>query len=260
MNLHAQSANDAWLRALGMLLYRGRRVAPRGMGTTELPHLTSIIDMHRSVLTIKERNLNYRFMAAEAYWILSGDDSVEGVVPYNSQLLKFSDDGESFAGAYGPRIAAQLDYVVETLTNDPMSRQAGLTIWTPNPQPSKDIPCTVALWFQLRSGVLDVHAFMRSNDFWLGFPYDVFNFSMVGHLVAGLLRERQVEAVAGSLYHTAVSAHLYDQHLPQADEIWRGGHYPSCCVTPGPAGMEPVQLMTLLRDLREKGNEHLRWW
>lgn len=256
MNQEVRSANQAWLHALSLVLAHGERSSPRGMGTIEYPHLTSLIDMHHPVVTIKERALNYRFMAAEAYWILSGDDTVEGIVPYNSQLLKFSDDGVNFAGAYGPQIELQLGYVITTLLQDQDSRQAGLTIWKSNPPKSKDIPCTVAIWFQLRKGCLNVHVFMRSNDLWLGYPYDVFNFSMLGHYVAGSLNNRGVACRVGILYHTAVSAHLYDLHLDEALKITAQLDPKD---SPVPT-MDPRTLMEVLSALRERGHEYLRWW
>ncbi len=259
MNQEVRSANQAWLHALTLVLAHGNRISPRGMGTVELPHLTSVIDMRHPVITVKERNLNYRFMAAEAYWILSGDDSVEGIVPYNSQLLKFSDNGVDFAGAYGPRIEAQLGYVINTLIRDQDSRQAGLTIWKPNPPTSKDIPCTVAIWFQLRGGRLNVHVFMRSNDLWLGYPYDVFNFSMLGHYVAGSLTNRGVPCDVGTLYHTAVSAHLYDLHLDEATKLIPRVAPTDLLTRPVPA-MDPHALLEVLRVLRERGREYQRWW
>jgi len=259
VNQEVRSANQAWLHALSLVLAHGERSSPRGSLTIEYPHLTSLIDMHHPVITVADRKLNYRFMAAEAYWILSGDDSVAGVVPYNSQLLKFSDDGINFAGAYGPHIAAQLDYVVNTLVLDPDSRQAGLTIWQPNPPRSKDIPCTVALWFQLRNKKLNVHAFMRSNDLWLGYPYDVFNFSMLGHLLVGLLNERGIGCSAGVLFHTTVSAHLYAEHEQTAAAIIHKGGLPVPPTRPVPV-LDPSDLMSRLAVLREKGNEGQRWW
>ena len=75
-------------------------------------------------------------MAAEALWILSGDNKVETIAPYNKNIKQFSDDGIIFQGAYGPRIISQLDYVIESLRKDRESRQAVLTIWNPNPKPS----------------------------------------------------------------------------------------------------------------------------
>src|SRR3546814_5271713 len=65
------------------------------------------------------------------------------IAPWNRHISQFSDDGVVFAGAYGPRINLQLDYVLNKLREDPDTRQAGLTIWRPNPQPSKDIPCKI---------------------------------------------------------------------------------------------------------------------
>lgn len=257
-------ANEAWLSALGTVLHRGSKVAPRGKVTYEVPQHTSVIDMRYPVVVSPTRKLNYRFMAAEAYWILTGDNRVETIAPYNSNITQFSDDGETFAGAYGPRISAQWDHVLETLLKDPESRQAGLTIWTPNPEPSKDIPCTVALWFQVRRGRLNVHSFMRSNDLWLGYPYDVFNFSMLGLRLAGDLRRlgRDKQLELGHLYHTVASLHLYDQHVPTADEAYREGNLPQPVQTePVPEHLYSSQtLLQVLADLRERGNESLRWW
>jgi len=253
------NANDAWLRALGMVLSRGRVVSPKGSRTLEVPHLTSIVDMRHPVITIPERHLNYRFLAAEAYWILSGDDTVAGIAPYNTNISKFSDDGVTFAGAYGPRIKEQLAWVVAKLIEDPETRQAGLTIWKPCPPKSLDVPCTVAIWFQLRDRRLNVHVLMRSNDLWLGFPYDIFNFSMLGHQVAGMLRLFRVPCEVGDLYHTAVSAHLYDEHVNPAALIYDAGRVTPPETKPVPT-MPPTELMHVLMALRERGNEVNRWW
>lgn len=262
MTVYKTHANEAWLSALGGVLARGNDVAPRGNGTSEVLSHTAVIDMNHPVVVSPRRGLNYRFMAAEAYWILSGDDRVETIEPYNSNISQFSDNGTTFAGAYGPRVLIQIEHVLDALTADPSTRQAGLTIWTPNPRPSKDIPCTVALWFTIRGGQLNVHAFMRSNDLWLGFPYDVFNFSMLGLLVAGHLRQRGLKVELGCLYHTAVSLHLYSTHIKPAGEAYEEGHLPQPTQTrPVPKHLyNPEVLMTELRELRERGNEALRWW
>ncbi len=213
------SFNEAWLYTLAAIEREGWDVKPRGMMTKELPQYSVAVDMLAPVLTFKERKLHYPFMAAEALWILTGDNRVETIAPYNKHISQFSDDGKTFAGAYGPRILDQLDYVVETLKNDPDTRQATLTIWSPRPEPSKDIPCTVAIDFKIRHGRLNVHVFMRSSDVWLGLPYDVFNFSMIGAMVCGMLN-RDVDTgsqlILGGLFLTAASSHLYERNFGDA--------------------------------------------
>lgn len=213
-------ADIAWIEATRHILKCGREISPRMQLTYEVPQYTVVVDTRRPVLTIPERRLSYKFMAAEALWILSGDDRVATIAPFNKNIAQFSDDGEVFAGAYGPRIKEQIDYVVLKLVEDADTRQAGLTIWRPSPTPSKDIPCTVAIWFQIRGGKLNVHVFMRSSDVWLGLPYDVFNFSMLCHQVCYRLRGQYPELTPGTLFLTAASMHLYECNREDLESVF----------------------------------------
>lgn len=218
--------STTWLCHLAHIMAAGERVVPRGKDTLEVRQHTTIVDMRRPVLINESRKLNYQFMLAEAVWILSGSDSVAEIAPYNKHIAQFSDDGKVFAGAYGPKIAEQIPYVVSTLMHDINTRQACMTIWRQNPPPSKDIPCTVAMDFKVRNGKLNCHVFMRSSDVWLGLPYDVFTFSMVAHYVAAMYNKLTREAKGadlfasenpkpapilqiGELYLTAASSHIY---------------------------------------------------
>ena len=223
--------SEVWLNSLDQTRTRGVLVSPRGKATKEIPQRRLEVFMQRPVLRVAQRKLNYKFMAAEAFWILSGDDTVAGIAPYNSRIAEFSDDGVRFFGAYGPKIVSQLEYVVQKLNDDPMSRQAGLTIWRENPPSTKDVPCTVAAFASIREDRLNLHVFMRSSDLWLGVPYDVFNFSMLGHYICAMLnRTREKGSVIGgyiqpgTLYLTAASSHLYQTNWDDAVRCLSGGN------------------------------------
>ena len=258
-----------WLDALNDILSNGDLVSPRGKRTKEIPQRTIVVDMRRPVLRVQDRSLSYRFMAAEAFWILSGDDRVETIAPYNSRISEFSDDGERFFGAYGPKIQAQLPYIVEKLLTDEDSRQAGLTIWRECPPQTKDVPCTVAIFFAIRGGKLNVHVFMRSSDVWLGVPYDVFNFSMLGHLVCGLIngcRSADTDPHLrpglrpGSLFLTAASSHLYETNWDDA-KLCLSAEPLAQHDTPVLLWTDASYLMETLKALRDVGPGHeLRWW
>ena len=77
-----------------------------------------------------------------------------------------------------------------------------INIWRENPRSSKDIPCTLSLQFFLReaSDQLWLHtiATMRSNDAWLGVPYDTFNFNH--HVVKEVDKRAYLSALAISDY------------------------------------------------------------
>lgn len=202
-----------WYQAvISRILDDGRDVAPRGKRVKELLAVSvTIDDLRENILHNDARKLNYRYLVAEWLWIATGRAELSALTPYNSQMAKFSDDGVVLAGAYGPRLAPQWSYVIETLKKDPDTRQAVATIWAPNPMPSKDIPCTIALQFLLREGRLHTVATMRSSDAWLGLPYDVFTFSQLANSVAG-----ELGVDTGSLTMQLASSHLYEEHWEKA--------------------------------------------
>lgn len=217
------TANQAWFTAVTNLLYGQpgvtvRRTNPRGMMCYEMTTPTvTVVDPYYPLVSIVDRRLNYKFAAAEALWIVEGRDDLAYLTAFNKNMAQFSDDGLTLAGAYGPRINAQLDYVVYKLLEDRDSRQAVLTIWERNPQPSRDIPCTVAMSFMLRGKRLYCSVFMRSSDVYLGLPYDMFSFSMVMRRVLSEYVKRADRIghgyLLGELYIFAASSHLYDRDI-----------------------------------------------
>lgn len=256
--------SQAWLRSVAEVLTYGAHVAPRGKPTKEIPQRTMKVDMRRPVLMVAERKLSYKFMAAEAFWILKGSDLVSEIKDYNAHISQFSDDGERFFGAYGPKIVGQLDYVVAKLRADNDTRQAGLTIWRENPPETKDVPCTVAVFFNIRNKKLNCHVFMRSSDVWLGVPYDVFNFSMLSHLVCGLLNFDRLSTDVfepGTLFLTAASSHLYDTNWADAERCILAMDVPEQPETPKVMWNDHWYLMELLERLRDsKPGDQDRWW
>jgi thymidylate synthase len=132
-------------------------------------------------------------------------------------IANFSDNGETFFGAYGPKILDQVRHVIDTLVNDPWSRQAVITIWRENPPSSKDIPCTISAQFFIRDGKLHCVDNMRSSDVWLGLPYDMFNFSMLSAYIALAIWNKTNRRIhLGQLSMNLGSLHLYDTNRKAA--------------------------------------------
>lgn len=223
-------ASAAWLYQCAKILNTGCQVTPRGQLTLELRQSTVCVDMGFPLVVVPQRKLNYSFAAAEALWILNGDNRVETIAPYNPNIAQFSDDGVIFNGAYGPRIQSQLDFVIKKLLDDRDTRQAVLTIWTPKPLPSKDTPCTVAMAFMIRDDRLHCCVFMRSSDVWLGLPYDIFNFTLVAARVACQFNSFHVgvPVILGELQITAASSHAYNRDHTRIRECIMSGDNHRC--------------------------------
>lgn len=217
MRCIAPDVNTLYRQVLGNLTHRScKEVSPRGMLTHEDigNHLT-LTNPNQNILTLPARKTSYHFMCAEFLWMLSGQNLVGLIEPFNKSITMAADEGQySFAGAYGPKIIEQVPYVIDTLRKDPDSRQAVLSIWRERPRESRDIPCTVAMQFFIREKALEMCVYMRSNDAWLGLPYDVFNFTMLQRFIASCL-----DVGVGTYHHFVGSLHLYDRDYAKAENV-----------------------------------------
>jgi thymidylate synthase len=212
--MHNRDIYTAWISLLNTLIRHGKVTSPRNLKTLELLGVSLRVDTGLgNIIYHPYRNLNYKFMVAEWLWIVEGSNQVKVLSQYNKKIAQFSDDGETLAGAYGPRINAQLDWVHHVLVLED-TRQAVITIWTPTPAASKDIPCTVALQFLKRGEYMNLIVTMRSSDAWLGIPYDFYSFSMLLNLVASY-HGCQVGFVQMNLG----SSHLYETDLAEAKKV-----------------------------------------
>lgn len=211
----SENTTFIWNWLLDDIVRGGQSVVPRGKPTLELLGHQTRISMKQPIVLDIRRKLGYRFMAAEAAWILAGDNRVETIKPFSKNIENFSDDGVTFFGAYGPKIVQQLPYVVDCLMKDKESRQAVINIWRETPPASKDVPCTLSQQFllrehEIRGPELHVVTTMRSSDAWLGWPYDTFNASMLAGVVCLHLRDRGMPVLPGTLVFNMGSSHLYE--------------------------------------------------
>jgi thymidylate synthase len=215
-------ANALFTRASKAILSQGRSVAPRGMATAELmgAYLKLADPTARLVNLGPHRVLNPAFAAAETVWILSGSNA-DWIHDFNSRPAALTNYG-ALQGAYGPRLRRwhgkldQLDYVRQQLTRDGESRRAVVQIFDPvrDTVGHKDVPCTLGYRFYLRAGRLEMHTSMRSQDVWLGLPYDLLTTTVLHELMAGWLG-----AEVGDYHHHVDSLHLYAQHQGAAWQL-----------------------------------------
>jgi hypothetical protein len=179
------------------------------------------------------RKLNPDILAAEAAHLIGGLSDLEQMKSVAHIFGSFSNDGK-LLGAYGPRVASQIPLILERICGDPDTRQAVATIWASLElvnQDNKDMPCTVALTWTLRDGKLHMQTFMRSNDVWLGVPYDYGMFTRLQITLAYCLG-----VGVGEYVHTAVNLHLYERDV----EKTRGLHTPDAKGVPGDLPFAPV--------------------
>lgn len=219
MNI-SDNFNDCYRLAIDHVNTYGQESAPRGMPIKEIIGYSFTLTNPRNCLcTLTARKLNYKFAIIEKMEYAGGVSRPDRIVRYNKNMSSFINEktGE-FDGAYGPRLASQIPYVIELLKRDPDSRQAVLNINGPQDKhATKDVPCTVALQLLLRQGKLHMIVYMRSNDLLWGTPYDVNGFCFLLEVIASCLGVEM-----GTYTHIAGSMHMYlerkDQMLTLLDD------------------------------------------
>lgn len=224
MRDHSQTIDDLWTAIVKTLLEEGHVTESRvGKVTEVLGYSATLTSVNQTFLLNKRRKLSPAYACAEVLWYLSLSNNIDMIKAYAPQYEKFAEDGIAH-GAYGYRMAHnakenQLELLIEHLQSSSSSRQAVITFWNANDlwhsvrAKRKDLPCTLSLQFLIRHDKLHLITTMRSNDVWLGLPYDIFAFTCFQWLVASILG---VEP--GTYSHQAGSMHLYEKNWPAAKE------------------------------------------
>jgi thymidylate synthase len=229
------SMNEMWTDTCRTLREFGESHASRAGDSIEVVGWSGrLVCTDNNLLTSRVRRLDPAYACAELLWYLSGERTVERMCAYAPQYKRFanpqSEDGIAF-GAYGHRwhnnpgfkeardvvehlkgydLSSQLDAAVALLEAKPETRQAVVTMWDSGDLCEaiigrvNDLPCTLSMQFIRRGKRLHCSVCMRSNDVWLGMPYDVFCFTSIQRIVA-----RRLGLRAGVYMHNVGSLHAY---------------------------------------------------
>jgi thymidylate synthase len=224
------TANEAWCnaRALFQAPDVGEWVEGRGGRTREVLHVVCNIRHPLQRWTIaRAPAINPAFAIAELIWILNGRDDSAFLNRWNSKLPSFAGEGAKYDGAYGARLrnrfgVDQIRRVCDALSSNPGSRQAVLQIWDaasdlplPDGLPaSPDVPCNVCSLLKIRGGKLEWSQVLRSNDLFLGLPYNFIQFTFLQEILAGCL-----QVGVGNYCHFSDSLHVYERDIERFGKV-----------------------------------------
>lgn len=226
--IHGTTGRKAYADIVRRVVLEGVERTPRGVPTRDMGNVTIHLESGLDALPLGcGRGLNQRIAAAEAIQLIGGFSDPALMMYASPNFERFTEPDGSFWGAYGSRVGLQVRYAVRKLTNDPQTRQAVVTLWDSNldnDPMKKDYPCTVGFNFTINTAKqqLDMNVLMRSNDVWLGLPYDMFQFTQLQCTVA-----RSLGVMVGTYTHTTWSLHIYEHHVEAAYKL----HDP---ITPSP--------------------------
>lgn len=188
---------------------------------------------------ISSKKVPWKMALREFMWMLSGSTNVETLRKSSPAMAQIWENWADNFGSVGPTYGAQyrnaggsldewlegtdqLAEVIDRLEATPDTRRALISLWSAPELSSMEIePCMVLFQFERRGPnleYLDLHVYQRSADMMLGVPFDLFQASILMHLIARELRLRGHEVDARRLVWSAGDVHLYENQLGPAQK------------------------------------------
>lgn len=223
-----ESANEAFIWLAKKIINSPDYTSnPRKNKTKEILNVSvEISNPYDRIVYNKERKISLKYLIGEWLWYERGSNKLKEIEYYSKFWKKLSDDGKTVNSAYGKSFflkdsdnLSQWEKVVNELKKDEDSRRAVLYIDRVEDINSKDVPCTVNLQFLIRGNKLYLTTNMRSNDLFLGFPYDVACFTLFQEKMLIELRQFYPNLIMGKYIHNVVSMHIYEEKFDQFDKI-----------------------------------------
>ena len=207
-----------WYRLLSKDCTGAKQVSRDGEVVGEIINATTVLsDPTNNIMKNSLRNLPMKYAIGELLWYMSHNNKLKEIQKYTKGWDRMSDDGVTVNSNYGWCIRDkygfdQWEWCKQELNNNPNSRRAVIHIKEPSDKDSKDVNCTVCLQFFIRDEKLYCTTYMRSNDIWLGYPYDVFQFTCMQ-----ILMSMELGIELGTYTHIAGSLHLYGRNYVNID-------------------------------------------
>jgi thymidylate synthase len=201
-----------------------RKTDRTGTGTLSVFGHQMRFDLAAGFPLVTTKKVHVKSIVHELIWFLAGDTNTAYL---NEHGISIWDEWADEAGDLGPiygkqwrswaspdgRSIDQIAEVVETLKTRPDSRRMIVTAWNPADLPDMALaPCHCLFQFYVADGRLSCQLYQRSADVFLGVPFNIASYALLTMMLA------QVAGLEpGEFIHTFGDAHLYLNHLEQAD-------------------------------------------
>lgn len=220
----------AYLDLLAKILREGEAKADRtGTGTRAIFGHQMRLDLSAGFPLVTTKKLHWKSIVHELLWFLRGDTNIgylkqNGVGIWDEWANANGDLGPIYGKQWrswqapGGRVIDQISDVLEEIQRNPFSRRLIVSAWNPADLPAMALsPCHCLFQFHVAEAEngrrrLSCQLYQRSGDVFLGVPFNIASYALLTAMVA------EVSGLeAGDFVHTFGDAHLYLNHLEQAE-------------------------------------------
>ncbi|MCX7348332.1 MAG: thymidylate synthase [Alphaproteobacteria bacterium] len=196
-----------------------------GTGTLSVFGWQSRYDLAEGFPLVTTKKLHLRSIIHELLWFIRGETNVKYLRDNKVTIWdEWADENGDLGPVYGAQWRSwpardgstidQLADVIARIRKNPDSRRLLVTAWNPADVDRMALPpCHCLFQFYVADGKLSCQLYQRSADIFLGVPFNIASYALLTHMVAHVTGLK-----AGEFIHTLGDAHLYLNHLDQADE------------------------------------------
>ena len=201
-----------------------RKTDRTGTGTLSVFGHQMRFDLAEGFPLVTTKKVHLKSIVHELIWFLRGDTNTRYLQAHGVSIWDdWADENGDLGPVYGRQWRSwatptgrgidQIQEVVETLKTNPDSRRMIVTAWNPADIPDMALaPCHCLFQFYVADGRLSCQLYQRSADVFLGVPFNIASYALLALMMA------QVTGLKpGEFVHTFGDAHLYLNHLEQAD-------------------------------------------
>lgn len=209
------------------ILAEGARKSDRtGTGTLSVFGHQMRFDLAAGFPLLTTKKLHLRSIIHELLWFLRGETNIAYLREHGVTIWdEWADAGGELGPVYGAqwrswrgadgRTHDQIAWLVEEIRRNPDSRRLVVSAWNVGELDRMALmPCHALFQFFVADGRLSCQLYQRSADVFLGVPFNIASYALLTHMIA------QVTALEpGDFVHTLGDAHLYLNHLEQAQTL-----------------------------------------
>ena len=207
------------------ILENGVRKEDRtGTGTISVFGYQMRFDLSEGFPVVTTKKLHLRSIIHELLWFLQGDTNISYLKENGVRIWdEWADEDGNLGPVYGYQWRSwpaqdgstvdQISKAVDMIKNNPDSRRIIVSAWNvPFIETMALPPCHAFFQFYVSEGKLSCQLYQRSADVFLGVPFNIASYALLTHMMAQVC-----DLEPGDFVHTFGDAHLYSNHLEQAE-------------------------------------------
>lgn len=195
-----------------------------GTGTTSVFGYQMRFDLSKGFPVVTTKKLHLRSIIIELLWFLQGDTNIKFLTDNKCNIWnEWADENGNLGPVYGHQWRSwpandggtidQITNLINQIKKNPDSRRLIVSAWNVADVDHMALPpCHTLFQFYVANGKLSCQLYQRSADTFLGVPFNIASYALLTMMVAQVC-----DLEVGDFVHTFGDAHLYSNHIEQAN-------------------------------------------